>query len=72
MEEKKFTNDDVEKVMQGGFNSFDGNNSFSWLYIMLMFALSGKDNGITKDEHIKMKEDISELKGKMSMLEKMM
>lgn len=63
--------DDVEKVTQSEFNSFDGNNSFSWLYIMLMLAFGGKDNGITKDEHIKMKEDIAELKGKMSMLEKM-
>lgn len=65
--------EDAEKVTQSGFNSL-GEKDNSWLPVMalLMLAFSGKNNSISKDEHIKMKEDIAELKGKMSMLEKMM
>lgn len=66
-------NEDMEKVCQSGFNSL-GEKDNSWLPVMtlLMLAFSGNKDSISKDEHIKMKEDIAELKGKMSMLEKMM
>lgn len=39
---------------------------------LLMLAFSGNKDGISKDEYIKMKEDIAEIKGKMSMLETFM
>lgn len=63
--------EDVEKVTQSGFNSSDSDFP-SWLPMLFAACLFNNKDGITKDEHIKMKEDIAELKGKMSMLEKMM
>lgn len=64
--------EDVEKVTQGGFNSSDSGSSPYWLYLLMCLFIFNNKDGITKDEHIKMKEDIAELKGKVSMLEKMM
>lgn len=63
-------NEDVEKATQSGFNSLDSDFP-SWLPMLFTACLfGGKNDSITKDEHIKMKEDIAELKGKMSILEK--
>lgn len=43
-----------------------------WLLVLITLFLFGSSNDkITKEEYIKMKDDIAELKGKMSMLEKL-
>lgn len=48
----------------------NGDKQMPWVLILLTFLYGSMGDRITKDEHIKMKEDIAELKGKMSMLEK--
>lgn len=63
--------EDVEKVTQDGFNSSNSNFPI-WLPMLFTACLFNSKDSVSKDEHIKMKEDIAELKGKMSMLEKMM
>lgn len=63
--------EDIEKVIQDRFDS-DNHTDPWWLVLMLLFMFNSKNDSITKDDHIKMKEDIAELKGKMSILEKMM
>lgn len=61
--------EDVEKVMSDRFNSSDSDFP-SWLPMLFAACMFNNKDGISKDEHIKMKEDIAELKGKMSTLEK--
>lgn len=64
-------NEDMKKVSQSGFNSL--NSDFpSWLPMLFTACLFNNKDSISREEHIKMKEDIAELKGKMSMIKKMM
>lgn len=65
MENKEF--EDLKEILK----KENGTSDFSWVAILLLLALGG-NNGGRINEEIKMKEDIAELKGKMSMLEKML
>lgn len=70
MEDKEYTMEDVKKLIQNDIDN--GDKQMPWTLILLTFLYGSMGDRITKDEHIKMKEDIAELKGKMSMLEKFM
>ena len=65
MEEKQFQ-ELKELVAKDGFSG-----DWAWIILMLLFGFN--NNGTARiNEEIKMKEDIAELKGKMSMIEKML
>lgn len=49
--------------------SQDKSSDMSWILILLMLMFSGNNIGIAEEES-KMREDIAELKGKMSIIEK--
>lgn len=71
MEDKQFDIEDIKKLIQKDADNID--NSTPWFLVLLtLFFFSQDKDRISKDEHIKIKEDIAELKGKMSMLEKFM
>lgn len=63
MENKHF--EELKELMK----KQDSSSEPYWLLFLLLFAFNG--NGSARiNEEIKMKEDIAELKGKMSMIEK--
>ena len=65
MEDKQFQ-ELKELIAKDGFSG-----DWTWIILMLLFGFN--NNGTTRiNEEIKMKEDIAELKGKMSMIEKML
>ena len=65
MEDKQFQ-ELKELVAKDGFSG-----DWTWIILMLLFGFN--NNGTARiNEEIKMKEDIAELKGKMSMIEKML
>ena len=50
----------------------NGSNDMSWLLILMLLSFGGFSNNASASELAKVKEDVAELKGKMSMLEKML
>ena len=65
MEDKQFQ-ELKELIAKDGFP-----NDYTWILLLLLFGFN--NNGTARiNEEIKMKEDIAELKGKMSMIEKML
>ena len=65
MEDKQFQ-ELKELIAKDGFSG-----DWTWIILMLLFGFN--NNGTARiNEEIKMKEDIAELKGKMSMIEKML
>ncbi len=65
MEDKQFQ-ELKELIAKDGFLG-------DWAWVILMLLFGSNNNGTARiNEEIKMKEDIAELKGKMSMIEKML
>ncbi len=50
----------------------NGSSDMSWLLILMLLSFGGFGNNANTSELAKVKEDVAELKGKMSMLEKML
>ena len=50
----------------------NGSSDVSWLLILMLLSFGGFGNHTSTSELAKVKEDVAELKGKMSMLEKML
>ncbi len=65
MENKEF--EELKEILKNG----NGTSDSSWIWILLLLSFSMIGNTRVNEE-MKMKEDIAELKGKMSMLEKML
>ncbi len=65
MENKEF--EELKEILK----KENGTSDFTWILLLLLFSMNGNGNSRINEE-IKMKEDIAELKGKMSMLEKML
>lgn len=49
----------------------NGSSDVSWLLILMLLSFGGFGSNARASELAKVKEDVAELKGKMSMLEKM-
>lgn len=49
----------------------NGSSDMSWLLILMLLSFGGFSNNASASELSKVKEDVAELKGKMSMLENM-
>lgn len=65
MEDKEF--EELKEVLK----KENGTSEFPWVTLLLLLILGGNNSGRISEE-IKMKEDIAELKGKMSMIEKLL
>lgn len=50
----------------------NSSSDMSWLLILMLLSFGGFGNNASTSELAKVKEDVAELKGKMSMLEKML
>lgn len=50
----------------------NGSSDMSWLLILMLLSFGVFGNNASASELSKVKEDVAELKGKMSMLEKML
>lgn len=64
-------NKDLEK-MKEVLEKENGSSDMSWLLILMLLSFGGFGNNASTSELAKVKEDVAELKGKMSMLEKML
>lgn len=64
-------NKDLEK-MKEALEKENGSSDMSWMLILMLLSLGGFGNNASTSELAKVKEDVAELKGKMSMLEKML
>ena len=64
-------NKDLEK-MKEVLEKENGSSDMSWLLILMLLSFGGFGNNASASELAKVKEDVAELKGKMSMLEKML
>ena len=50
----------------------DGSSDMTWLLLLMMLSFGGFGSHTSTSEFAKLKEDVAELKGKMSMIEKML
>lgn len=65
MENKEF--EELKEVLK----KEDCTSELPWVALLLLLLLGGNNSGRISEE-IKMKEDIAELRGKMSMIEKLL
>lgn len=66
MEDKQF--EEVKELLK----KENGSNDMSWLLILMLLSFGNFGSHTSTSELAKVKEDVAELKGKMSMLEKML
>lgn len=66
MENKEF--EELKEVLK----KENGSSDMSWLLLLMMFSFGNFGSHTGTSELAKVKEDVAELKGKMSMLEKML
>lgn len=50
----------------------DSSSDISWLLILMLFSFGNFGNHTSMSEFAKVKEDVAELEGKMSIIEKML
>lgn len=50
----------------------NGSSDMSWLLILMLLSFGGFGNNASTSELAKVKEDVAELRGKMSMFENML